>query len=66
MTQQEASLKVSNPLIPMTQLLKLANRLVAEYMIVGQLESIMATRTTSYVESSSETFIRTALLRRSR
>jgi hypothetical protein len=49
-TQQEASLKVSNPLMPMTQLLELANRLVAEYMIVGQLESITATRTTNYVE----------------
>jgi len=49
-TQQEASLKVSNPLTPMTQLLELANRLVAEYMIVGQLESITATRTTNYVE----------------
>ena len=49
-TQQEASLKVNNPLMPMTQLLELANRLVAEYMIVGQLESITATRTTNYVE----------------
>jgi len=49
-TQQEASLKVDNPLTPMTQLLELANRLVAEYMIVGQLEGITATRTSNYVE----------------
>jgi hypothetical protein len=34
----------------MTQLLELANRLVAEYMIVGQLEGITATRTSNYVE----------------
>jgi len=49
-TQAEASLKVANPLTPMTQLLELANRMVAEYMIVGQLESVTATRTSNYIE----------------
>ena len=65
-TQQEASLKVNNPLMPMTQLLELANRLVAEYMIVGQLESITATRTTNYVEILKRDVYSTALLRRLR
>jgi len=49
-TQAEASLKVANPLTPMTQLLELANRMVAEYMVVGQLESLTATRTSNYIE----------------
>jgi len=50
-TQQEASLRVDNPLTPMTTLMELANRLVAEYMIVGQLESLSVQNSSTYVET---------------
>lgn len=50
-TQQEASLRVDNPLTPMTTLMELANRLVAEYMIVGQLESLSVQKSSTYVEA---------------
>lgn len=49
-TQQEASLRVDNPLTPMTTLMELANRLTAEYMIVGQLESLLVQKTSTYVD----------------
>lgn len=49
-TRAESSLKAANPFTPMTQLLELANRMVAEYMIVGQLETLTATRTSTYIE----------------
>jgi hypothetical protein len=50
-TQQEASLKVDNPLTPMTTLMELANRLVAEYMIVGQLESLSVQKSSKYIDT---------------
>ena len=50
-TQQEASLRVDNPLTPMTTLMELANRLTAEYMIVGQLESLLVQKNSTYVEA---------------
>ncbi len=50
-TQQEASLKVDNPLTPMTTLMELANRLVAEYMIVGQLESLSVQKSSTYIDA---------------
>ena len=50
-TQQEASLRVDNPLTPMTTLMELANRLVAEYMIVGQLESLSVQKSSTYVDT---------------
>lgn len=49
-TRAESSLKAANPSTPMTQLLELANRMVAEYMIVGQLETLTATRNSTYIE----------------
>ena len=58
-TQQEVSLKVDNPLTPMTTLMQLANRLVAEYMIVGQLESLTAKKTSTYVEPLKRDVIQT-------
>jgi hypothetical protein len=50
-TQQEASLRVDNPLTPMTTLMELANRLTAEYMIVGQLESLSVQKSSTYVDT---------------
>ena len=50
-TQQEASLRVDNPLTPMTTLMELANRLVAEYMIVGQLESLSVQKSSTYIDA---------------
>ena len=50
-TQQEVSLRVDNPLTPMTTLMELANRLTAEYMVVGQLESLSVQKTSTYVDT---------------
>jgi len=50
-TQQEANLRVDNPLTPMTTLMELANRLVAEYMIVGQLESLSVQKSSTYIDA---------------
>jgi curli biogenesis system outer membrane secretion channel CsgG len=36
--QKEASLVVDNPMVPMSRLMEIANTVVAEYMVVGQLE----------------------------
>lgn len=41
--QQEASFIIDNPMVPMSRLLEIANTVVAEYILVGQLETLNVT-----------------------
>ena len=55
--QQEASFVVDNPMVPMSRLLEIANTVVAEYMIVGQLETLSVTSESRKLQGFDRPFI---------
>jgi curli biogenesis system outer membrane secretion channel CsgG len=55
--QQEASFVVDNPMVPMSRLLEIANTVVAEYIIVGQLEAFSVTSESRALQGFDRPFI---------
>lgn len=54
--QREAILVVNNPMVPMTKLLEVANTVAAEYVIVGQLESLRVTSQSRKLQGFDRSF----------